>query len=163
LIHSSIFPRYFLNTFPQALVLIPDSVLVLLDQNEDDRNEIKGPKGPVFATAIIAGVMGAKQTSNLIPFCHPLPLDHCEVKIGVDKALKNTIRIDCIVKTSHKTGVEMEALVGATLAALCVYDMLKAVSHDIVITDTKLIRKSGGKSDFGSQKSLEISDNTEMK
>lgn len=87
----------------------------------------------MFSTAIIAGVMAAKKTPELIPFCHTVGLDACDIEIGVDKDVKNSIIIDCIVKTTHKTGVEMEALVGATNAALCVYDMLKAVSHDIQV------------------------------
>ena len=108
-------------------------------------DEIETKKGPVFATAIIAGVMAAKKTHELIPFCHPLGLDNCKVAIELQDA---DVVIDCICKVHHKTGVEMEALTGASVAALTVYDMLKAMSHDIVISETKLIAKSGGKKDF---------------
>ena len=108
-------------------------------------DEIETKKGPVFATAIIAGVMAAKKTHDLIPFCHPLGLDNCKVAIELQGT---DVVIDCICKVHHKTGVEMEALTGASVAALTVYDMLKAMSHDIVISETKLIAKSGGKKDF---------------
>ena len=108
-------------------------------------DDIQTRKGPVFATAIIAGVMAAKKTHELIPFCHPLGLDNCKVTIEMDGT---DVVIDCRCKVNHKTGVEMEALTGASVAALTVYDMLKAVSHDIVIAETKLMAKSGGKQDF---------------
>jgi cyclic pyranopterin phosphate synthase len=112
---------------------------------ELDGDEITTKKGPVFATAVIAGVMAAKKTHELIPFCHPLGLDNCKINIEVegDKAI-----IDCRCKVHHKTGVEMEALTGATVAALTVYDMCKAMSHDIVIGETRLMSKTGGKRDF---------------
>ena len=124
----------------RAEVVLPAAVL---EQISGDDIETK--KGPVFATAIIAGVMAAKKTHELIPFCHPLGLTSCKIDINVvdDRAV-----IDCRCKVTHKTGVEMEALTGASVAALTVYDMLKAVSHDIVITDTRLMAKSGGKQDF---------------
>lgn len=105
-----------------------------------------GPKGPIGATAIIAGVLGAKQTSALIPFCHPLPIEDCQITIRV--AAQDAIEIECRVRVTHKTGVEMEALTGASVAALCVYDMCKALSHDIVIESTRLVEKTGGKSDY---------------
>ncbi len=108
-------------------------------------DEIRSKKGPVFATAIIAGVMAAKKTHELIPFCHPLGLDDCQVSIDVQD---NDVVIDCICRVHHKTGVEMEALTGASVAALTIYDMLKALSHDIVIGETRLIAKTGGKRDF---------------
>ena len=108
-------------------------------------DEIESKKGPVFATAIIAGVMAAKKTHELIPFCHPLGLEKCTVTAKLDG---NDVVIDCHCKVHHKTGVEMEALTGASVAALTVYDMLKAMSHDIVITETRLIAKTGGKQDF---------------
>ena len=107
--------------------------------------EIGTKKGPVFATAIIAGVMAAKKTHELIPFCHPIGLDDCKITIVMRE--ENAI-IDCRCKVRHKTGVEMEALTGASVAALTVYDMLKAMSHDIVISETRLIAKSGGKQDY---------------
>ena len=102
-------------------------------------------KGPVFCTAIIAGTMAVKRTSELIPFCHPLPIE----KVAINVALEgNRVLIDCNVSVTHKTGVEMEALTGASIAALCVYDMCKALSHDIVIGETRLMHKSGGKRVF---------------
>ena len=108
--------------------------------------DIRTAKGPVFATAIVAGVMAAKRTHELIPFCHPLGLDQCKVTIDLDK--DGNARIDCICKVHHRTGVEMEALTGASVAALTIYDMCKALSHDITIADTRLVAKSGGKRDF---------------
>ena len=100
-------------------------------------------KGPVFHTAIIAGVQAAKRTHELIPFCHPLGIEKCNVDIVMegDEAV-----IRCTVSVHHKTGVEMEALTGASIAALTIYDMCKALSHEIVIAETKLVAKEGGKS-----------------
>jgi len=112
---------------------------------ELDGDEISTKKGPVIATAIIAGVMAAKRTHELIPFCHPLGLENC--KIIIDVSGSDAV-IDCLCKVHHKTGVEMEALTGASVAALTVYDMCKALSHDIVIGETRLIAKTGGKKDF---------------
>ena len=108
--------------------------------------EIQTAKGPVFATAIVAGVMAAKKTHELIPFCHPLGLDNCKIEIDMDD--RQRAIIDCACTVNHRTGVEMEALTGATVAALTIYDMCKALSHDIVIRDTRLMAKSGGKKDF---------------
>ena len=108
-------------------------------------NEIVTKKGPVFQTAIIAGVMGAKKTSDLIPFCHPLGLENCQVRIVVQG---NKIVIDSEVTITGKTGVEMEALTAASTAALTIYDMCKALSHDIVIEQIRLMEKTGGKQDF---------------
>jgi cyclic pyranopterin phosphate synthase len=107
--------------------------------------EIKTKKGPVFHTAIIAGTMGAKETAQLIPFCHPLPLNGCDISIEV---IGDKIEVTCTTSVDAKTGVEMEALTGASIAALTIYDMCKAISHDIVIEETRLIHKSGGKSEF---------------
>jgi cyclic pyranopterin monophosphate synthase len=104
----------------------------------------RSAKGPVFDTAIIAGVMGAKRTHELIPFCHPLGLESCNIAIELEE---DTAVILCTVSVHHKTGVEMEALTGASIAALTIYDMCKALSHDIVIGPTRLISKHGGKSD----------------
>ena len=103
-------------------------------------------KGPVFDTAILAGVMAAKRTHELIPFCHPLALENCQVEIRQMRA--GTIEVRCRVSVHHRTGVEMEALTGAAVAALTVYDMCKALSHDIVITDLRLLEKSGGRRSF---------------
>ena len=105
-------------------------------------------KGPVFDTAVIAGVLGAKRTSELIPFCHPVPLDNCAIEI---EAVARGIRIRCTASVEHRTGVEMEALTGATVAALTVYDMCKALSHDIEISGVRLLAKSGGKQDYRRQ------------
>lgn len=108
--------------------------------------DIATAKGPVFATAIIAGVMGAKRTHELIPFCHPIGLDDCSIKIALDG--EGRAIVDCVCKVHHRTGVEMEALTGAAVAALTIYDMCKALSHEIAIRDTRLISKSGGKEDY---------------
>jgi cyclic pyranopterin phosphate synthase len=108
-------------------------------------DDIQTPKGPVFQTAIIAGTMAAKKTHELIPFCHPLGLESCKIAIAMDA---DTAVIDCRVRVHHKTGVEMEALTGASVAALTIYDMCKALSHDMVIGDIRLESKSGGKSDY---------------
>jgi cyclic pyranopterin phosphate synthase len=109
-------------------------------------------KGPVFDTAIIAGVMAAKRTHELIPFCHPLEFDKCDVEI--ETARGGTIVIRCRVSVHHRTGVEMEALTGATVAALTVYDMCKALSHDIQIGPVRLLSKTGGKRDFQRETAL---------
>ena len=103
-------------------------------------------KGPVFDTAIVAGVMAAKKTHEIIPFCHPLPLEKCSIDIS-DKP-GGRIHIICTVAVHHRTGVEMEALMGASAAALTLYDMCKAMSHDIEISGLRLLSKSGGKRDF---------------
>lgn len=104
-------------------------------------------KGAVVDTAIIAGTMAVKRTHELIPFCHPLPIDGC--RFDVEWTADTTLTIRCAVRVSHRTGVEMEALTGATVAALTVYDMCKALSHGIVIGPAKLLGKRGGKRDFG--------------
>lgn len=108
---------------------------------------LKSAKGGIVETAIIAGTMAVKRTHELIPFCHPLPIDGC--RLTVDWADERTLRIACMVRTTHRTGVEMEALTGATVAALAVYDMCKALSHAIVIGPAKLLGKRGGKRDMG--------------
>jgi cyclic pyranopterin monophosphate synthase len=107
---------------------------------------LKSAKGGIVDTAIIAGTMAVKRTHELIPFCHPLPIDGC--RIGIDWLDGTALRIECEVRTTHRTGVEMEALTGATIAALTVYDMCKALSHAIVIGPAKLLGKRGGKRDF---------------
>ncbi len=124
----------------QARVLLPEEVLALVT-GED----IATKKGPVFATAIIAGVMAAKKTHELIPFCHPLGLEKCTVDIHIDG---DRAVIDASCRVTHKTGVEMEALTAASVAALTIYDMCKGLSHDMVIGNTRLVAKSGGKKDF---------------
>lgn len=124
----------------QAIVRLGREIMVHM---KDD--ELITKKGPVFQTAIIAGVMAAKKTHDLIPFCHPLNVEDCQISISIKK--KKVIITSTAVITS-KTGVEMEALTGATVAALTVYDMCKALSHDIVISEIKLLEKRGGKKDF---------------
>lgn len=107
--------------------------------------DIVGPKGPILQTAQIAGIQAAKRTSDLIPLCHPLPI----TSIDVDFEIKGSeVRITSCVKTVGKTGVEMEALTACSAAALCIYDMCKAMSHEIVISDIRLKHKSGGKSEY---------------
>lgn len=135
----------------RTIIRVPPPVLAELRRRpaEGGGDELVGPKGPIATTAVIAGVLGAKQTSALIPFCHPLPIEDCQVtvrSVGAD-----TIEVECHVRVTHKTGVEMEALTGASVAALCVYDMCKALSHEIVIESTRLIRKTGGKRDFSAE------------
>ncbi|MCO5934800.1 cyclic pyranopterin monophosphate synthase MoaC [Mucilaginibacter sp. RB4R14] len=124
-----------------SIVVLPDEVLQLLYDGE-----LQSKKGPVFQTAIIAGIMAAKKTGDLIPLCHPLGMDNC--KITIELSAGNEVVIECTASISAKTGIEMEALVGASIAALTIYDMCKALSHDIVIKETKLISKTGGKRDF---------------
>jgi cyclic pyranopterin monophosphate synthase len=125
----------------RSIVVFPDAVAARFADGD-----IVTAKGPVFATAIIAGVMAAKKTHDLIPFCHPLGLDNCRITIDLDD--DNRAVVDCVCKVHHRTGVEMEALTGATVAALTIYDMCKALSHDIAIVDTRLISKTGGKEDY---------------
>lgn len=104
-------------------------------------------KGGIVDTAVIAGTLAAKRTHELIPFCHALPLDG--VRIAIDWHGERELRIECTARTTARTGVEMEALTGATIAALTVYDMTKALSHAIVLGPAKLLGKRGGKRDFG--------------
>jgi cyclic pyranopterin monophosphate synthase len=109
-------------------------------------NDIQTKKGPVFQTAIIAGTMAAKKTADLIPLCHPLALENCKVDININAAQE--VVIECTATITSKTGVEMEALMGASVAALTIYDMCKAFSHHIIIKQTQLLEKTGGKHDF---------------
>ena len=125
----------------ESIVQLDESIMALLDNGD-----IQSKKGPVFQTAILAGVMAAKKTSDLIPLCHPLPLDNCKIKIEPIENLQ--VRVTCSVSTDHKTGVEMEALTGASVASLTLYDMCKALSHKIEILRTRLISKTGGKRDY---------------
>ena len=124
----------------RSIVLLPAEVLTQLIDGD-----IQTKKGSVFQVAIIAGIMAAKKTGELIPLCHPLALENCNINISLDN---DEVIIDCTASITAKTGVEMEALVGASLAALTIYDMCKALSHDIVIKETRLIKKTGGKHDF---------------
>ena len=107
--------------------------------------EIYTKKGPVFQTAIIAGTQGAKKTSDLVPFCHPVGLDDCKIDIKIDGI---DAIITCSAKVTAKTGIEMEAITGASIAAITIYDMCKAMSHEIEIINTRLLEKTGGKKDF---------------
>lgn len=126
----------------RAVVVFPPEALPA------GQSELRTKKGPVFDTAVIAGVMAAKRTHDLIPFCHPIPLDNCQIEIRWGDA--GEIQIDCAVSATHKTGVEMEALTGATVAALTVYDMCKALTHGIRIEGVALLSKTGGKRDYES-------------
>ncbi len=103
-------------------------------------------KGPVFDTAVLAGVMAAKRTHELIPFCHPLGVENCQIAISHRQA--SVIVVRCEVSVHHRTGVEMEALTGACVAALTIYDMCKALSHDIEIAGVRLLAKAGGRRPF---------------
>ncbi|RCH56084.1 cyclic pyranopterin monophosphate synthase MoaC [Mucilaginibacter hurinus] len=125
----------------RSIVSLPDEVMRLLTGAD-----LQTKKGPVFQTAIIAGIMAAKKTGELIPLCHPLGLDNCTIAIKIND--QQEMVIECTATITAKTGVEMEALVGASIAALTVYDMCKAMSHDIVIKETRLVEKTGGKRDF---------------
>ena len=124
----------------QAIVQFPSPVFKQLV-----KNNFLGSKGSIFHTAIIAGTMAAKRTADLIPLCHPLSLS--QISIDIEKGT-NMLLINATIQCDGKTGVEMEALTAASITALTVYDMCKALSHDIVITQTKLVEKKGGKSDF---------------
>ncbi len=108
--------------------------------------ELITKKGPVFQTAIIAGIQAVKKTSELIPMCHPLLINGIDIDIEIID--RENIDILCTVSMEGKTGVEMEALTGATVAALTVYDMCKSISQKMVIKEVKLLKKSGGKSDI---------------
>jgi len=125
----------------QSLIEVDAAIMDLLENDE-----IHTKKGPVFQTAIVAGVMAAKKTGELIPLCHPIGMDNCQIDILINS--EKQIVINCTVSVYAKTGIEMEALTGASLAALTIYDMCKAFSHNIVIKETKLMEKTGGKKDF---------------
>lgn len=129
-----------------AVVVLPPELARLIANHE-----IAGKKGPVFQTASLAGVMGAKRTSDLIPLCHPLPLEDCQVELhpqapSADGSVE--VHIHCRASVHAKTGVEMEALTGASVAALTLYDMGKGVSHGIVIKEIRLLEKTGGRRDY---------------
>jgi cyclic pyranopterin monophosphate synthase len=125
----------------RSIVQVNDEILNLLIGSD-----IQTKKGPVFQTAIIAGIMASKKTGELIPLCHPIGLDNCQISIKINEIKE--IEIICTASVHGKTGIEMEALTGASVAALTIYDMCKALSHDIVIKETRLIHKTGGKSDY---------------
>ena len=112
------------------------------------KNETK--KGDIFTVAKIAGIMAAKKTSDLIPLCHPLKIDDIQIAFHVDDS-KKVIIAEAEVKCENKTGVEMEALTAISITLLTIYDMCKAISHEMKITDVHLINKSGGKTNFYKQ------------
>ena len=121
---------------------------VIFDKNSFKKIEsLKSKKGSIKNIAILAGIMGAKETSKLIPLCHNIPIDAVNIEI-VKNIKKFSMKVMAIVKTSSKTGVEMEALTGVSVAALTIYDMCKALSHDIVISQVQLEEKTGGKNDY---------------
>ena len=119
------------------------------DMIGESGTELRTKKGPVFDTAIVAGVMAVKRTSELIPFCHPIPIEDCKIDIRWDGP--TVVVIECTVQATHKTGVEMEALTGAAIAALTVYDMCKAASLGIRVRAVELVAKTGGKRDFDAE------------
>ena len=122
----------------RASVIFPPDVAKTLRARD-----MHSSKGSIVDAAIIAGTMAAKRTHELIPFCHPLAIERCS--FDVEFVSDTELAIRCTVAITHKTGVEMEALTGATVAALTVYDMCKALSHEIAISDVRLLDKSGGK------------------
>jgi cyclic pyranopterin monophosphate synthase len=131
-------------------VILPKSVMAKLEESQ-----FQSKKGSVLQTAILAGIMGAKKTSDLIPLCHPLLLSKVEVRIEREREQeleqereREVLVIYSEVKLDGKTGVEMEALTAVSIAALTIYDMCKALSHDIIISDIQLMEKNGGKNDF---------------
>jgi len=119
-----------------AVMSLPAELAALLRDGE-----IVGKKGPIFQTAVLAGVMGAKKTSDLIPLCHPLPITHCEVSFAIP-ATRDRVVITASAKIAAQTGVEMEALTAVTVAALTIYDMCKAVDKQMVIRDVRLVKKT---------------------
>jgi cyclic pyranopterin phosphate synthase len=125
----------------RARMYLGEEIVTLLDNNE-----LHTKKGPVFQTAIIAGIQAVKKTADLIPMCHPLPLEGIDIDISITN--DTDVEIICTVSLEGKTGVEMEALTGASVSALTIYDMCKAVSQEMVIRDIRLLEKKGGKSDI---------------
>ncbi|HRQ63421.1 MAG TPA: cyclic pyranopterin monophosphate synthase MoaC [Xanthomonadaceae bacterium] len=125
----------------EAVVRFPATVAAELR-----RQDMRTAKGAIADTAIVAGVMAAKRTHELIPFCHPLPLERCKVALHWHDDV--ALAVTCEVAATHRTGVEMEALTGAGIAALTVYDMCKALSLDIAIDGVRLLAKHGGRRDF---------------
>ncbi len=109
-------------------------------------NELITKKGPVFQTAIIAGIQAVKKTSDIIPMCHPLLINGVDIDINIVD--KEQVEVFCKVTIEGKTGVEMEALTGASATCLTIYDMCKAISQEMIIKEIKLVEKTGGKSDI---------------
>ena len=111
-----------------------------------NNDELITKKGPVFQTAIVAGIQGVKKTSEIIPMCHPLLINGVDINIHVINS--EHIEVLCEVIIEGKTGVEMEALTGVNITCLTIYDMCKSISQDIIIKEVKLVEKTGGKSDI---------------
>jgi cyclic pyranopterin phosphate synthase len=128
------------NAIATAEVAFPPAALATLSESGWTTT-----KGAVIHTAIIAGTQAVKKTSDLIPFCHPLPIERCKFTI---EPITDGLLVSCEVALTHKTGVEMEALTGATIAALTIIDMCKAASPAITIREIRLLEKTGGKSDY---------------
>jgi cyclic pyranopterin phosphate synthase len=130
------------EAFASGQVRFPDDIYVQIKAADGMTK-----KGSITQTAHIAGIMAAKRTHELIPLCHPLPLDKIGLTFHYDDVTQ-AITVMATVKVTHKTGVEMEALTAVSIACLTIYDMTKALSHDIVIDNIHLINKTGGKSDY---------------
>jgi len=129
-----------------AIVVLPAELAGLLEGGE-----IRTPKGPIFQAATLAGIMGAKKTAELVPLCHPIPLDDCSIDITVRRPASDgsvEVEIHCWARAEARTGVEMEALTGVSVAALTLYDMGKAATHGIAIREIRLLEKTGGKNDY---------------
>lgn len=125
-----------------GIIFLPAAIYTLIDNNE-----IIASKGPVFNTAIIAGTMAVKNTSSVIPFCHSIFIESCKFHFEFDAA-KNEVKVNCEVISNGKTGAEMEALTGVSVACLTIYDMCKAISPLMEINEIRLNQKRGGKNDF---------------
>jgi cyclic pyranopterin monophosphate synthase len=130
----------------QAVLNIKPNTAVMIRQG-------KSPKGDIVEAAKIAATSGAKKTSDLIPYCHPIPLDHIEVQVSVKS---KAIEVDVTVKSIWKTGVEMEALSGACIGALTIYDMLKPIDDSLFISSVRLVEKSGGMGGFATKQGNKI-------
>lgn len=130
----------------ERIAIASGSILIPEEYMEQFRaGDFTTKKGSIIQTAIIAGTMAVKKTYEVIPFCHQIPISSCRIEI---EAKADRFEISCRVKTYGKTGVEMEALQGVSTAALAIYDMCKALTHEMTITDVQLLSKSGGKSDY---------------
>lgn len=126
-----------------GMIFVTNEILEQIKKNETK-------KGDIFTVAKIAGIMAAKKTSDLIPLCHPLKIDDIQIAFNVDDS-KKVIIAEAEVKCENKTGVEMEALTAISITLLTIYDMCKAISHEMKITDVHLIKKSGGKTNISNQ------------
>ena len=127
-----------------AVVVLPRALARMLQGGEID-----GPKGPIFQAATLAGIMGAKRTADLIPLCHPLPLDNCSIEIKPQSPKKDgsvEVEVHCRARTRARTGVEMEALTAVQVGLLTIYDMVKAIDRGMVMENIRVLEKHGGKS-----------------